>query len=129
MGKYRTGRLSEEIKKSISNFLVTEAKDPRLSSRIISISGVDVTRDISYATVYVSPLCLAEEDIESVYKEVLEGLNKAKGFIRTRIAGDIKVRHMPELIFKIDSSAEYGRHIDSILETLIIKHEEDKIDG
>lgn len=129
MGKYRTSRLSEEIKKSISNFLVTEAKDPRLSSRIISISGVDVTRDISYATVYVSPLCLAEEDIESVYKEVLEGLNKAKGFIRTRIAGDIKVRHMPELIFKIDSSAEYGRHIDSILETLIIKHEEDEIDG
>lgn len=127
MGKYRTGRLGEEIKKSISNFLVTEVKDPRLSSRIISISGVDVTKDISYATIYVSPLCLAEEDRESVYKEVLEGLNKAKGCIRTKIAGDIKVRHIPALIFKIDTSVEYGRHIDSILETLIIKHEQDEM--
>ncbi len=128
MAKYRTGRLGEEIKKSISNFLISEAKDPRLSSRIISVSGVDVTRDMSYATIFVSPLCLADEDKDSVYKEVLEGLNKAKGFIRTKIAGDIKIRHTPELIFKIDTSIDYGRHIDSILDTLDINHEEEEDD-
>ena len=45
MAKHRQGRLSEEIKKSISSFLINGAKDPRLTSRIISITGVDVTRD------------------------------------------------------------------------------------
>lgn len=125
MAKYRTGRLGEEIKKTVSSFLVSEAKDPRLSSRIISISGVDVSRDSSYATIFVSPLCLEGEDQASVYNEVLEALNKAKGFIRTKVAGNIKIRHTPELIFKIDTSTDYGRRIDSILETLDINHGED----
>ena len=65
MAKHRQGRLSEEIKKSISSFLINGAKDPRLTSRIISITGVDVTRDGSYATVYVSPVCLSGEDKDS----------------------------------------------------------------
>ena len=52
MARHRQGRLSEEIKKSISNFLINGGKDPRISSRIITITGVDVTNDGSYATVY-----------------------------------------------------------------------------
>ncbi len=118
MAKHRTGRLSEEIKKSISNFLINGAKDPRLNSRIISISGVDVTNDASYATVYISPLCLADEDRDKVYAEVLEGFAKAKGAIRGQVSRDIKIRHTPELIFKIDSSMDYGRKIDSILDEI-----------
>ena len=70
MAKYRQGRLSEEIKKSISGFLINGAKDPALTSRIISITGVDVTRDGSYATVYISPVCLTDEDKEMVYSGV-----------------------------------------------------------
>ena len=53
MARHRQGRLSEEIKKSISSFLINGAKDPRLTSRIISISEVEVTSDGSYATIYV----------------------------------------------------------------------------
>lgn len=118
MAKYRTGRLGEEIKKSISNFLINGAKDPRLTSRIISISAVDVTSDSSYATVFISPLCLSDEDKETVYAEVLEGFNRAKHAIRGQVSRDVKIRHTPELIFKIDTSADYGSHIDSILEEL-----------
>ena len=118
MAKHRTGRLSEEIKKSISNFLINGAKDPRLTSRIISISSVDVTRDGSYATVYVSPLCLADDDRDAVYAEVLEGFNKAKGMLRTQVSRDVMLRHTPELIFKIDTSSDYGRHIDEIIEEI-----------
>ena len=126
MAKHRQGRLSEEIKKSISAFLINGAKDPRLTSRIIiSITGVDVTRDGSYATVYVSPVCLSDEDKASVYGEVLEGFNRAKGAIRTQVSRDIKLRYTPELIFKLDSSMDYGRHIDSILETLDLGGEEE----
>ena len=123
MARHRQGRLSEEIKKSVSAFLINGAKDPRLTSRIISVTGVDVTRDGSYATIYVSPVCLSDEDREEVYAEVLEGFNRAKGAIRTQVSRDIKLRYTPELIFKLDSSMDYGRHIDSILETLDIKED------
>jgi ribosome-binding factor A len=121
MAKHRQGRLGEEIKKSISSFLINGAKDPGLTSRIISITGVDVTRDGSYATVYVSPVCLSDEDRQEVYAEVLEAFERARGALRSKIARDIKLRYTPELIFKLDSSMDYGRHIDSILETLEIR--------
>ena len=118
MARYRQGRLSEEIKKSISAFLINGAKDPALNSRIISITGVEVTRDLSYATVYVSPVCLADEDRDMVYSGVLAGFERAKGAIRGQLSRDIDIRHTPELIFKLDSSQDYGRHIDSIIDSL-----------
>ena len=118
MAKYRQGRLSEEIKKSVSGFLINGAKDPALTSRIISITGVEVTRDLSYATIYVSPVCLSDEDKDMVYSGVLAGFERAKGAIRGQVSRDIKLRHTPELIFKLDSSQDYGRHIDSIIDSL-----------
>lgn len=119
MGRnHRIGRVSEEIKKSISKLLVNGIKDPRLNSRIITISGVDVTADGSFATVYITPLTLADEDKETVNKEVLEAFNRAKGTFKKNIGKDIKMRHVPELIFKIDSSMDYGRHIDALIDEI-----------
>lgn len=118
MARHRQGRLSEEIKKSISSYLINGIKDPRLSKRIITISAVDVTSDGSYATVFITPLVLASEDRNAVYEEVLAGFNKAKGLIRNKLATDIKIRYTPELIFKIDTSEDYGRHIDSIIDEI-----------
>lgn len=118
MAKHRQGRLSEEIKKSISNFLINGAKDPRINSRIITITGVEVTNDGSYATVYISPLALADEDKKQVCEDVLAGFAKAKGALRSQVSRDIKLRHTPELIFKLDSSQDYGAHIDSIIEEI-----------
>jgi ribosome-binding factor A len=123
MAKHRQGRLSEEIRKSVSGFLINGAKDPALTSRIISITGVEVTRDGSYATVYVSPVCLSGEDKDAVYAEVLEGFKRAGGAIRGQVSRDIPIRHTPELIFKLDTSGDYGRHIDSILDTLTYSNE------
>ena len=124
MAKYRQGRLGEEIKKSVSGFLINGAKDPALTSRIISVTGVEVTRDGSYATVYVSPVCLSDEDREEVYAEVLAGFERAKGAIRGQLSRDIMMRHTPELIFKLDPSQDYGRRIDSILDTLTYSSED-----
>lgn len=118
MARHRQGRLSEEIKKSISNFLINGAKDPRLNNRIITITGVDVTSDGSYATVYLSPLCLADEDKSVVCEEVLAGFAKAKGAIRSQVSRDVLMRHTPELIFKLDNSLDYGAHIDALIEEI-----------
>lgn len=126
MGKgYRAGRLGEEIRKITSDLLLREIKDPRIIRNMVSISGVEVTSDGSYATLYITILGLSanSEIDEAEKKEVLIGLEKAKGLIKREIGRQIKLRHVPELLFKFDSSLEYGRHIDKIIGELGIEKE------
>lgn len=129
MGKgYRTKRLGEEIKRIISQLLLTEIKDPRLAGRFISITDVEVTSDGSYATCYVTVMaCIQGEksiDVDDSKKsedekaEVIEGLKHASGLMRTEISKKLSIRHVPELIFKIDNSMEYGNHIEKMIREL-----------
>lgn len=124
MGKgYRQGRLGEEIKKIIGELLLREIKDPRLSG-LVSISAVEVTPDGSYATVYVTSLTITkdEEKAEKEKEDVLAALRSAKGLFKREIGRSIKLRHIPELIFKMDTSLEYGRHISKIISGLGIEN-------
>ncbi|MGI6727869.1 MAG: 30S ribosome-binding factor RbfA [Anaerovoracaceae bacterium] len=130
MGRnYRSERLGEEIRKIISELLLRELKDPRLSG-IVSISAVEVTTDYSYATVYISVLeDNSQEENEVEHKrEVLEAFRSAKGLIRKEISKKIKIRRVPELLFKIDTSMEYGQHISKVIAELDIDHLEDEED-
>lgn len=123
---HRQGRMGEEIRKIISDLLFKGLKDPRLSA-MISITAVEVTSDGSYATVYLSVLGM-DPDAEKAaaqQQDTLDALNSAKGFIRKEIGRQIKLRHVPDLIFKIDKSLEYGRHIDEIISTLDIRHDDE----
>ena len=116
---YRQGRIGEEIRKIISDMLLHGLKDPRLSP-LISITAVEVTNDNSYATVYFSTLERDDDPEKNKEKqeEILEAFNSAKGFIRSQIGHEMKLRHVPELIFKYDHSMEYSSHIESILSKL-----------
>ncbi len=121
MGKnYRSGRIGEEIRKIISEMLHRELKDPRLLAGLVSITTVEVTNDHSYATIFITFVAhnLKEEDKDEQKKEVLAAFNSAKGFIRREIGKDLELRHVPELIFKFDTSFEYGRHMDEIMNNL-----------
>ena len=121
MGKgHRSERLGEEIRKIISDLILRELKDPRLAAGMVSITAVDVTADGSYATAYVTVLGmdLKHEDRQREQEEVLEALRSARGLIRREIGRKIKLRHVPDLIFKIDKSMDYGRHIDEIIQKL-----------
>lgn len=136
MGKgYRQGRLGEEIRRIISELLISGIKDPRVAGHMISISGVSVTSDGSYATCYVSVLNFSKDEEEKKTEEndILAGLNSAKGMMKKEISRQVKVRHIPELIFKIDRSMDYGRHIEEILDTIDFdsyqKDEEDAEDA
>lgn len=123
---HRQGRLGEEIKKIVSELLLRELKDPRLSA-MISVTAVEVTSDGSYATVYLSVLGMnpSEETAAEQQHDVIEGMNNAKGLIKKEIGRQVKLRHVPELIFKIDKSMEYGRHISKIINELDIKNDEE----
>lgn len=117
MGKYRSGRINEEIKKYTSDIIQNKIKDPRLQG-MISVTHVEVTRDLSYAKVYVS--IFADEKIEN---ESLEVLKKSSGFIRTELSRSLKLRHIPEIIIENDKSLDYGMHIDSLLRKIEKKEE------
>ncbi len=129
MGKgHRTGRLGEEIRKITGDLLIREIKDPRLTTNnLVSVSGVEVTSDGSYATIYVTVLGksghkdLTQEEIE----DVLSALKSAKGLIKKEIGRQIKLRHVPDLLFKYDSSLEYGMHIDKIIEEIGVKKDDE----
>lgn len=126
MGKgYRQGRLGEEIRKILSQMLLHEVKDPRLSS-MITISEVKATADGSFATCYVTILSPEKDPKlkEEEENQVLEGLKSAKGLFRKEIGRQIRMRHTPDLVFKIDKSMEYGRHISEVLNTLEYSDEE-----
>ena len=126
---YRQGRLSEEIKKIISDMLYKELKDPRLSG-FISIAEVKAVRDGSFATVYVTVLeqnnseNVSEKQVESKEKkDVIDAFNSAKGLIRREIGTQLKLKHTPDLVFKLDTAEEYGRHIDKIINDLGAENE------
>lgn len=125
MGKgYRPGRLGEEIKKITSDLPLKELKDPRLEGSLVSVTAVDVTGDGSIATVYLSALKMGQQDNSKEYKdEILEAMKSCKGVIRREIGKNIKLRHVPDLIFKMDTSLEYGRHIDELIDSVVKKDE------
>ena len=60
-------------------------------------------------------------------EDVIAGFESSKGFIRKRVGSELRLKHTPELIFKVDHSLEYGRHIDEIIETL--EYSDDNTDG
>ena len=78
MAKNRTGRVGEQIKKELSVLIQSELKDPRIG--FVTVTGVDVTNDLSQAKVYLSVFGDEEQKNES-----LKGLEKATGFLRTEI--------------------------------------------
>ena len=107
--KVRPNRIGEEIKKEVVMLIRNGIKDPRVDS-LVSITDVEVTRDLSYATIYIS-----RYGNEQQRQDALEGMKAAARFIRSELSKRLKLRTVPELIFKLDDSLEYGAKIETIL--------------
>ncbi|OZB97844.1 30S ribosome-binding factor RbfA [Paenibacillus sp. XY044] len=108
MAKIRAGRVGEQIKKELSQLIQSELKDPRIG--FVTVTGVEVTNDLSQAKVYLSVLGDNEQK-----NNTLKALEKANGFLRSELGKRVRLRHTPELIFKFDESIAYGSHIEKLL--------------
>lgn len=115
----RNKRISEEIKKIVSNLILNEIKDPRIP-QFTSITHVETTRDHRYVYIYISFL---QDNIN--IEEAMKGLNKAKGFIRREIGRVITLHYTPEPVFKLDESIKNAMHIEKVIHSLDINHEND----
>jgi len=117
MASVKQKRLEGIIRKNISDIVQFSLKDPDVG--FVTITDVEVSNDHSYANVYVSFL-----GKEARANAGLKALNRAKGFIRTELSQRLDIRRTPELIFKIDTSMEEGRHIDDIIASLHTEEED-----
>lgn len=118
----RTDRLSEEIKRELSDLIRNQIKDPRLPE-FVSITAVRVTKDLRYAKVYISVLGNDEKKTDA-----LAVLKNAAGFIRHEIGQRINIRYIPEFSFILDDSIEKGMYISKLIDDTISKSKVSKPD-
>jgi ribosome-binding factor A len=111
MASRRQRRVAQQIHRELSQLLVREVRDPRLSE--VTITEVRVTPDLLLARIYFSVLGEAEAE-----QAALAALDRAGGFLRTQLAERLSLRFMPELTFMLDTSAEYGRRIEELLDQI-----------
>ncbi|MCD6435029.1 MAG: 30S ribosome-binding factor RbfA [Clostridiales bacterium] len=116
----RNKRISEEIKKIVSNLILNELKDPRIP-QFTSITHVETTNDHRYTYIYISFL---QDNIN--VEEAMNGLNKAAGFVRREIGKNISLYHTPEPVFRLDESIKNAMHIEKVIHDLDINHESDE---
>lgn len=109
MARIRASRVGEQIKKELSQIIQQELKDPRIG--FVTVTAVEMSGDLAQAKVYVSIMGDKEQQ-----ESTLEGLEKARGFIRSEVGSRVPLRYTPELIFKLDQSLEHGQHISKLLE-------------
>ena len=114
----RMDRLQQQIMEALGRLIHEEVKDPGVSE-LTSVLRVEVTNDLKYAKVYITTYGQPEDRSRAI-----DGLNRAKGFLRSRMAKILDTRTAPELTFVNDDSIEYAAHIQKKLEELKITHEE-----
>ena len=112
--KIRLRRINDRMREDLSELLLMEVGDPRLSG--IMVTDVKVDREFAFADVYVSAI-----EGQDRLEEIMTGLERAKGFIRSRLAQQIQLRSFPQLRFHWDPTPEKADRIENLLHAL---HEE-----
>ena len=110
MNNIKLERINSSIQKEISYILMSEVKDENI--KFVTITGCEVTNDLSFAKVYFTVLDMNKKD------ETLKALNHAKSFIRGELSKRVQMRHTPEVTFIFDDSIEYGNRIEKIIDEI-----------
>lgn len=106
----RSQRVSDLIREEVADIIMYRLKDPRIG--FITVTGADMASDLKSAKVFVSILKDEEREL------TLEILNSARPFIRSILAKRLKMKFIPSIEFRLDTSIEYGYKIDKILKEI-----------
>lgn len=112
----RLARLNEQLKRELSGLIRTEVRDPRVG--IVTITGVDTARDLGSARIFVRAVH------DEALPEMLEGLEAAAPFLRSKLGQLLHIRKVPELRFQPDRSLEGARRIEEVLAEVLPEDEE-----
>ncbi|MBD3670965.1 MAG: 30S ribosome-binding factor RbfA [Gammaproteobacteria bacterium] len=116
----RSRRVGEQIQRELSELVRREIKDPRLG--MVTISGVEVSKDFSTARVFIT--VLGKE--RSAAEEDLEILNHAAGHLRGLLGRSIRLRHIPKLSFFYDAAIDSGARMDALIDAAVASDHHDK---
>jgi ribosome-binding factor A len=108
----RAARIADQIQRDLSTLIRQEVKDPRVG--LVTITAVEVNRDLSHAKVYLS--CLAES---ASTEQSVEALQHAAGFLRSQLGRTLKIRTVPQLRFLHDSSIERGARLSHLIDEAV----------
>jgi len=106
----RTQRVADYLQRELASLIQREVRDPRVG--MVSITGVDVSRDLGHARVYYTVL---GSDSSEEASESTEALNKAAGFLRSQLSRSSTMRSVPQLRFYFDSSVGRGRDLEDLI--------------
>jgi ribosome-binding factor A len=107
----RPEQVAETVRQVVSDALLTEVRDPRVG--FVTVTQVQVTNDLSYATVRVS--VMGDDDEKA---RALEGLESAAGFLRSRLSRSLNTRIVPEIRFELDLGMQHAARINEVLAKL-----------
>ena len=108
----RRERIAEHIQRELAELIRLELRDPRV--RLVTLTGVELSRDGSHAKVFFTVL-----GTEAEAKETLEGLQRAAGFLRTNLAHRLSTRTVPDLHFAYDASVERGVRLSRLIDEAV----------
>jgi ribosome-binding factor A len=108
----RASRVAEQIQRDLSGLIRQEVKDPRVG--LVTITAVEVNRDLSHAKIYVSSLAEAAGVEQSV-----EALQRAAGFLRSQLSRTLNLRSVPQLQFLYDASVERGVRLSHLIDVAV----------
>ncbi len=119
VSRTRLGKIAERMREELSEIMVMQIQDPRLAG--VSITDVEVDRELAYAEVYFS--CV---EGASRTEEILEGFLHAQGFLRSELAHRIDLRSFPRLRFRWDPTFERAERIEKLFSQLELEQLEQK---
>jgi ribosome-binding factor A len=108
MAVKRATRVADQIMAEISDILLKQVRDPRVS--LVTITRVRLTDDLRLARIF-----FVEMGKDACEPQVKEGLDRAKGFLKRELGKRLSLRYIPDLVFTVDEAFEYGSRIDRIL--------------
>ena len=109
---HRSDRVAEAIREEVAMFLAEGVKDPRVTG-IVTVTGVEVTRDLRQAKVFVSVM-----GSDTDKKSTFAGLQSLAPHLRSRLGKSLRLRSAPEIEFKGDQSVSRAARIETLLEQI-----------
>lgn len=110
----RTDQLAALMQRHLSLIIQRKLDDPRVNP-LVSISAVTLTKDLSYAKVYITSL----DTDETSHVDLIKVLNGAASFIRTLLSHELSIRKVPQLTFIYDASINYGNRLSRMIDDAI----------
>lgn len=127
----RVQRVADQIQREIATLIQMEVNDPRVG--MVSVTGVNVSRDLSHAKIYVTVLNTLDEDSsvndatlvdpgsldQLEIEQNISALNKASGYLRSLLAKRLNIRTVPKLQFHYDASIQRGQQLSSLIDSAL----------